>query len=80
MSATIEESRVGWQTLRKVGRTETLHHVELLQCIRDYQLKAEFSLVRVVDTLVRRKQVLPLIGLLVVADALSRSPRFILCA
>jgi hypothetical protein len=42
------------------------HTTELLQCLRDYRLKAEFTLVRVADTPGCRKQVLPLIGLLAI--------------
>jgi hypothetical protein len=36
------------------------HTTELLQWLRDYRLKAEFTLVRVADTPGQRKQVLPL--------------------
>ena len=66
----------GGQTIRKTGRAETLDHVELLQCIREYPMKAEFTLVRVIDTLVHRKRVVPGIGLLAVAAAFSRSLHF----
>ena len=36
------------QTIRKIGRAETLDHVELLQCIREYRMKADFTLVLVI--------------------------------
>jgi hypothetical protein len=62
-------------------RAETLDHVELLQCIREYRMKGEFTLVRVINTLVHRKRVVPVIGLLAAAAAFSRSLRFMpLCA
>jgi hypothetical protein len=52
-----------------------LECVELFQCIREYRLKAEFTLVLVIDTLGYRKRVEPVIELLL-ASALSRSLRF----
>jgi hypothetical protein len=48
---------VGGQTIRKIGRAETLDQVELLQCIREY--RAEFTLGR---TLLHRKRVVLLKG------------------
>jgi hypothetical protein len=65
-----------WQTLRKIGRAETSEHVDLLQRIHEYRLKAEFTLVQVIDTLGRRKRVEPVVGLLVAA-AFTRSLRFL---
>jgi hypothetical protein len=51
---------VGGQTIRKTGRAETLDHAEeVLQCVREYRVKAEFTLGRVIDTLVHRKRVAP---------------------
>jgi hypothetical protein len=69
-----EPPSVGGQTIRKTGRAETLDHAEeVLQCVREYRVKAEFTLGRVIDTLVHRKRVAPAIGLLAVAAAFSRS-------
>jgi hypothetical protein len=48
---------VGGQTIRKTGRAETDHAEEVLQCVREYRVKAEFTLGRVIDTLVHRKRV-----------------------
>jgi hypothetical protein len=50
---------VGWQTIRKIGRAETLKNVELFKYICEYRLKAEFTLVRVIDTLGHRKRLEP---------------------
>ncbi len=80
VSRTVCESpafEVGGQTIRKTGRAETLDHAEeVLQCVREYRVKAEFTLGRVIDTLVHRKRVAPTIGLLAVAAAFSRSRHF----
>jgi hypothetical protein len=58
------------------GKAETLEHVELFQRIRGYRIKAEFTLVRIIDTYFgRRKRVVPVVGLLVAA-AFSRLLRY----
>ncbi len=65
MSATVARpasSEMGWRTIRKIGIAETLEQVELFHRIREYRLKAESKLVRVIDTLVYRKRELPLLG------------------
>ncbi len=65
MSATVARpasSKIGWRTIRKIGIAETLEQVELFHRIREYRLKAESKLVRVIDTLVYRKREVPLLG------------------
>jgi hypothetical protein len=47
---------VGGQTIRKTGRAETDHAEEVLQCVREYRVN-QFTLGRVIDTLVHRKRV-----------------------
>jgi hypothetical protein len=63
------------QTIRKTGRAETDHAEEVLNVFASTE-KAEFTLGRVIDTLVHRKRVAPAIGLLAVAAAFSRSRHF----
>jgi hypothetical protein len=46
---------VGWQTIRKIGRAETLQN-EVYQCIREYRLKADLVVLeRVIETLIHQK-------------------------
>ena len=76
MSATVARpasSKIGWRTIRKIGIAETLEQVKLFHRIREYRLKGESKLVRVIDTLVYRKRVVAVIELLVVAAAFSRA-------
>jgi hypothetical protein len=72
-SPTVE---VGGQTNRKIGRAETLDHVELLQCICEYRMKAESTLLQVIDRLVHWKRAVPDLGLLAAAAVFSRSLHF----
>jgi hypothetical protein len=56
----------------------TLKHDELIQCIREYRVNAEFTHEQIIDTLGHPKRVEATTGLLVVVvAALSRPLRFL---
>jgi hypothetical protein len=40
--------KLGWQMIQKIGRAETMENAEQFQFIREYRLKAESTLVRVI--------------------------------
>jgi hypothetical protein len=55
----------------------TLKHDELIQCIREYRVNAEFTLEQIIDPLGHPKRVEAATGILVVVIALSRPLRFL---